>query len=175
MNTAEIAERRRQLQEALVQGAAFDPERSDGARTYITRTDSTNIERLGYHHETSTMVVTFRNGGVYAYQPIAWETFHAIAAAESAGKAFHYHIRKNPNPDFTTTRLDQPVLPKYQPAPSDVITDDDLEDAGLLVVDEASDLTPEQWAAAACQHPSLERGTGRPMQRCPDCHRIVAV
>lgn len=122
-----------QLAKQLPEGLGVDV--GTGGLTSVSRPDSTNIDKIGYQHERRLMVVTFRNGGVYAYEPISWPTFHAIATAPSAGKAFHQHIRRpGPEAEFTTTRLDVPVL-KGRVVKSDlksidvVITEEDLPDA----------------------------------------------
>lgn len=170
MTQEEINERRLQLQRALVKGTNIDT--GTAGVTAIDRPDSSNIARVAYGHETKVMTVTFRNGGVYQYEPISWETFHAIAAAPSAGKAFDHHIRKaGPEAEFTTTKVDlrvldhvmrqapqEPVLPGYQAAP-------ELPDASAL----EPDVDP---AAAGCTHPGVNR-YGAPMQRCPQCGKIV--
>lgn len=87
---------------------------------HVERPDSTNIARLYYHQRLQTLRVDFRNGGSYTYHPCAFETFEAIATAESAGKAFSHHVRKAPPDTYTVTKLEPRVL-----AGPDTITDDD--------------------------------------------------
>lgn len=111
-----------------------------GDKSFVNRPDSSNIASLVFDHEERTLYVHFKNGGEYSYHPCAWETFEAIAIAQSAGQAFNHHIRKAPAGTYEVTKIDRPVLPGYQPAPElepiggepSVITDDDLEDAGLI-------------------------------------------
>ncbi len=121
-----------------------------GDRSYVNRPDSTNIACLEFDHATRTLFVTFRNGGYYSYQPCAFETFMALVMAESAGKAFNHHIRKAQPGTYEVTKIDRPVLgvdtdltPKLTPIPlggdPHVITDDDLEDAGMPRFDPSLD------------------------------------
>lgn len=102
----------------------------DAGVSFVRRTDSTNIANLVFEHAERRMTVGFRNGSIYAYEPVAWETFREIANAESAGGAFHHHVRKAPPGTYTTTKLDAiAVLARARAEAPIVITDDDLEDS----------------------------------------------
>jgi len=65
---------------------------------------SSNIESLGYHDTTKSVVVAFHSGDIWAYMGIDHEVFTAFVNAESIGKYFHAKIRNNAHySDFKLT------------------------------------------------------------------------
>lgn len=167
-----------------------------GGISNVTRPDSSDLARLWFDHAAREMVVVFKSGDAYAYQPIAWQTFVAIANAPSAGKAFAHHIRKAPKGSFETRLLDdletawdidpepEDSLDPYEapPLPPQIREPEPEQQPSALA-------TPEEMVKGisrtemkdpppfepepACTHPSVGRGVA-PMVRCPDCHIIVA-
>lgn len=53
--------------------------------------ESSNIESVA--HQDETMIVEFKNGGVYEYQRVSKETFQSFLDSKSKGKYFHRYIR----------------------------------------------------------------------------------
>ena len=60
---------------------------------------SSQIKFIGHCAATNTLRVEFNSGGLYDYHDVPAEKFTALAAAESAGKYLHKHIK--PNHSFT--------------------------------------------------------------------------
>ena len=54
---------------------------------------SRDLALIGYDHETSTLEVVFRAGGVYRYQEVPENIYHALMAAPSHGTYFQKHIK----------------------------------------------------------------------------------
>ncbi len=55
--------------------------------------ESSNIARLSYDEENSTLTVEFRNGKRYSYLDVHYETWNEFISAPSAGKFFNQHIQ----------------------------------------------------------------------------------
>jgi hypothetical protein len=64
---------------------------------------SSNIQSVGYHKDTQTMVIEFIGDKLYSYTPITPEGFNKFMQADSLGKFFFANIRNNK--DITTTLL----------------------------------------------------------------------
>jgi KTSC domain len=75
---------------------------------------SSNIVAIGYHNETQTLLVTFKNSGTYAYDDVPPEEHEKLMAADSVGKHFSTHIRTK----FTSTRV---PTEKKEPEPVNVM------------------------------------------------------
>jgi hypothetical protein len=58
--------------------------------TYLT---SSNIDAVGYEHETKRLFIRFNSGESYSYSDVGFTQFDALTKVESAGKFFHQHIR----------------------------------------------------------------------------------
>ena len=59
--------------------------------------NSSYIKAIGYHNETSTLIIEFNSGVIWSYTPITEKGNRDIMGAESQGKFFHKHIRNNSN------------------------------------------------------------------------------
>ena len=46
---------------------------------------SSNVQSVGYHLETQTLEVEFRNGGVYHYHGVPFDRYKAFMTAPSKG------------------------------------------------------------------------------------------
>jgi hypothetical protein len=60
--------------------------------------ESSQIAAIGYHPETQTLAIQFKNwkgeaAGLYHYQNVSQADFDAFAAAESKGRHFGQHIK----------------------------------------------------------------------------------
>lgn len=55
--------------------------------------ESSNIARLSYNEETSTLTVEFRNGKRYYYLEVPYDTWNEFISAPSAGKFFNQYIQ----------------------------------------------------------------------------------
>jgi len=66
----------------------------------LTVSDSSNIEAVGYHAESSTLRVWFKGGRMYDYDGVSPDQFAAMVSAPSVGS---YHAR-NIKPLHTCTR-----------------------------------------------------------------------
>lgn len=56
--------------------------------------ESSNIAALGFDHHEKTLIAEFKSGDLYLYDAVPQETFGAVLAAESKGKAFNDLIKK---------------------------------------------------------------------------------
>jgi hypothetical protein len=54
---------------------------------------SSNLRTVGYDAASSTLRVSFRNGGLYEYQGVPDRVHRGLMAASSHGTYFHAHIR----------------------------------------------------------------------------------
>ena len=54
---------------------------------------SRDLALIGYDHETSTLEVVFRAGGVYRYQQVPESVYHGLMTAPSHGTFFQKHIK----------------------------------------------------------------------------------
>ena len=59
----------------------------------MERVKSSNIDSLGYHPETQTLHVIFKDGGHYAYQKVPQMLFHNMKQAKSVGGFFHEFVK----------------------------------------------------------------------------------
>ena len=66
-----------------------------------TEVESGNVQEVGYHEPTKTLVVRFHNGGLYSYDQATKDTFLNLVHAESVGrylnnvvKVFHPNYHK---------------------------------------------------------------------------------
>jgi hypothetical protein len=57
---------------------------------------SSNIARIGYDAESSTLVVEFKGSGKYAYAGVPEKEYLELLEAKSVGQHFHAKIRSNP-------------------------------------------------------------------------------
>jgi hypothetical protein len=58
---------------------------------------SSNITRIGYDAESSTLVVEFKGSGKYAYTGVPEKEYQELLEAKpSIGSHFHAQIRSNP-------------------------------------------------------------------------------
>lgn len=55
--------------------------------------DSSNVERLAYDEQTSTLVVLFKNGGLYSYNGVDMEVFTSMQFADSVGSFLNKVIK----------------------------------------------------------------------------------
>lgn len=60
-----------------------------------TKVESSNISAIGYDQPTRTMTVEFLNGDIYAFHPVMENAHNELIKAESIGKHFHIHFKKN--------------------------------------------------------------------------------
>jgi len=63
-----------------------------------TPVNSSNIASVGYTRNPDTvgmgtLEVEFKNGAVYQYDDVPWETHDALLRAESAGSVFSHSVR----------------------------------------------------------------------------------
>lgn len=56
---------------------------------------SSSIQRCEYNDETKDMHVTFASGGKHCFKDVEKDVYDGLAAAQSPGKYFHQHLRKN--------------------------------------------------------------------------------
>jgi hypothetical protein len=56
---------------------------------------SSNIESIGYHHETSTLHVHFKNGGHFLYHNVSPAVYQGLLKSDSKGKYLHQNIKRN--------------------------------------------------------------------------------
>ena len=54
---------------------------------------SRDLALIGYDHETATLEVVFRAGGVYRYQEVPESVYHGLMTAPSHGTYFQKHIK----------------------------------------------------------------------------------
>lgn len=60
-----------------------------------TDVDSSNIEAVAYHDESSTLAVRFKGGALYTYKGVDSETHVALVHAESVGRYLNQVIKVN--------------------------------------------------------------------------------
>jgi len=59
--------------------------------------ESSNIKSVGWDDKTKTLEIEFKGGGIYQYTgPPAEQRYKELLAAESKGKYFTAHIRRDP-------------------------------------------------------------------------------
>ena len=75
--------------------------------TYIPteKVESSNIQEIGYHHQTQTLRIIFQEGRAYDYPMVTDAEFKKLMAAESKGRFFNSHIK--PMYGHVTVRPDQ--------------------------------------------------------------------
>lgn len=54
---------------------------------------SSQIASIGYHAESKTLVVKFKNNAMYSYSDVPEKIFNELMAAESVGKYFHARVK----------------------------------------------------------------------------------
>jgi len=59
----------------------------------MLKVQSSNIAEVGYSEETSTLYVTFKNGGMYAYFEVPKEIYNDFLQASSLGSYFFRNIK----------------------------------------------------------------------------------
>lgn len=62
----------------------------------LTPVTSSQISAIGHDHETSTLAIQFKSGGLYHYANVTHEEYIAFASAESVGSFFYRNIKNNP-------------------------------------------------------------------------------
>ena len=55
---------------------------------------SSQIDRIGYDHETSQLGVVFKSGGEYIYNDVPVDVYRQLIDSDSLGSAFHLLIKK---------------------------------------------------------------------------------
>jgi len=55
---------------------------------------SSQIDRIGYDHETSQLGVVFKGGGEYIYNDVPVEIYRQLIDSDSLGSAFHQLVKK---------------------------------------------------------------------------------
>jgi hypothetical protein len=68
---------------------------------------STTIAQHGYHPESSTMIVEFKNGKVYEYRGVPPEVYDAYKASESHGSFFAQNIKGRYETNFRGVAVKQ--------------------------------------------------------------------
>lgn len=61
----------------------------------MPQVDSSFIKSLEYDPSEEEVVCEFKDGKTFGYSPISQEQYEQWLNAESVGKYFHAHIRKN--------------------------------------------------------------------------------
>lgn len=56
-------------------------------------TDSSNVGRVAYHMDTKTLIVEFRNGGLYSYSDVDEPTYWNMMGSESVGRYLNAVIK----------------------------------------------------------------------------------
>lgn len=64
---------------------------------------SSTIFAIGHDEKSATLIVEFKQGGVYAYHPLHKGEYQNLLSADSLGKYFHGYIKYNKN--ITCTKL----------------------------------------------------------------------
>jgi hypothetical protein len=59
----------------------------------MERVKSSNIESVGYHHESQTLHVIFKTGGHFTYSKVHPVLFHNFMQAKSKGAFFHEFVK----------------------------------------------------------------------------------
>jgi hypothetical protein len=79
---------------------------------------SGQINKIGYHPESQTAVIEFRNGSVYDYRGVPPEIYQGLKDSESAGSFFSNNLKGR----YKTSKLGtvQPVKAQANVAPSQV-------------------------------------------------------
>jgi hypothetical protein len=54
---------------------------------------SSHLASIGYDSDTSSMVVTYKNGKTSIYQDVPAEVFDTVAKSPSIGEAIHKYVR----------------------------------------------------------------------------------
>lgn len=55
---------------------------------------SSQVESIGYDHESKTLAVQYKSGGLYHYQDVAPATHAGMMNAKSIGNFLHTHIKQ---------------------------------------------------------------------------------
>ena len=84
-----------------VQGA--DPFSGPRAPAQMEQAQSTTIQSHGYHPESQTMTVQFKNGKTYAYSGVPPEVYDQYRNSESQGSFFSQNIKGRYKTDFKGT------------------------------------------------------------------------
>ena len=63
--------------------------------------DSSNVLKTSFNYDTKQLYVTFKNGKVYYYNAIPFETYEKLKLAESSGKYLNAEIIRK----FTTVKV----------------------------------------------------------------------
>lgn len=56
--------------------------------------DSSMVDTISYYHDSSKLIVAFKNGRVYVYKDVDKKTFESIRKSDSTGKALHKKVFK---------------------------------------------------------------------------------
>ena len=60
---------------------------------YFTAFDSSNVIKIGYEKDNSTLEVEFKNGGTYQYYDVPEQIWEAFKAADSKGQFIHQNLK----------------------------------------------------------------------------------
>ncbi len=67
----------------------------------LQHVQSSNINAIGHDSETNTLVIEFKRGGKYSYNPVTEGGYRALISAPSIGKYFQESIRNNSSIEAT--------------------------------------------------------------------------
>lgn len=56
-------------------------------------TDSSNVNRVAYHDDSSTLCVEFAGGALYTYEGVTLDHYHGLVGAESVGRYLNSVIK----------------------------------------------------------------------------------
>lgn len=60
---------------------------------YLATPDSSNISKIGYEKNNSTLEIEFNNGGTYHYYDVPHNVWEAFKGADSKGQFVHQNIK----------------------------------------------------------------------------------
>lgn len=70
---------------------------------------SSNISRLDYDEETRTLIVTFKNSGIYSHDDVPPEKFAEAAKINEDGNSIGRWYQANIRGRYTSTRMPTPT------------------------------------------------------------------